>query len=440
MARSSWTRRCALLFLFTTIGCSRPTDQSGPARSGVPVHTTAPASPAQRLRAPWELTRAESDALLLTDSSMSMAGYDRGPKSELRLLLNAMELQFMVAGVNHFQAATFSEQVGTVSDAASVAGMLNSRFDGQTTCLAAPWEANGKGFRMILTDGVPSAGARASTKSQSCSCPVTDPTNVNCISRAIVNFAQQGNGVWVIGVKATFSGRYYPELPPKSPFSASNTVRRPVYVWLGGPNIDQGRRIVSETLQSLAKQGVKDSFAIEVWPGEWSGIQQGPLTTGSFRVTDAKATQKCGASQPSVLSIQDRTLVLKKPTGVQQLLLTVRVPTEAIVSQLPPLILPLVAVTMSKDIQVIGGRAIWLTDDQQGGCFDLLGASEVEWQTRSAMSPSNLNLADWSTGDDAAQVNIDRTLFLSELWDTTAKLLASPSNRIHVTLMRAVLQ
>jgi hypothetical protein len=433
--------RCLPPLLIAVAACSGGEQQSLAQRATAPVASATSSDQFPRLQAPWELVGKERSVLLLGDDSKSMGGYDRGAKSELRRLLNAVELQLLVSGIDRFQAATFAEEVGPVSEATGVTGMLNSSLGGLTTCLASPWEVQGNGFRLILTDGVPSAGRAGSPLSKSCSCPGTDPTNVNCVAKAIVGFATRGNGVWVVGVKASFAGMYYPELPPRSPFSPSAPVRRPVYVWLGGPNVEQGRRIVAETLQSLVKQGVTDSVAIEVWPGKWSGIRQGPLTSSSFRIADSKETRRCGEStQPQVLSIQDRSLLLKKARGARQTLITLRVPTQPIIDELPSSIVPLVSVRANDDIQVTGGRSIWLTEDRQGGCFEVLNGTSAEWQARSTTAVLSPMLADWSTEDDAARVNLDRTLLLTELWDTTARLLAAPSNEMRFTLLRAVFQ
>jgi hypothetical protein len=430
---------CALPLLLVLAACDDVNDTNKVASGSTIVAPPTASDDTPRLRAPWELARKEKSAVLFSDNSVSMAGYDRGAKSELRLLLNALELQMLVSGIDRFQSATFAEQVGTVGEASGVAGMLSSPLTGVKTCLASPWDAQGNGFRVILTDSVPSAGA---TEGNSCSCPVADPTNVNCVARAIVGFAQRGNGVWVIGVRATFTGKYYPELPPRTAFVPSNPVRRPVYIWIGGPNAEQGRRIVASTLQAIAAQGVKDAFAMEVWPGKWSGIQQGPLTSSSFRITATNETRGCGgeSSQAQVLRIQDRSLVLKKPQGASQVLLSVHVPTQPTIDDLPASIIPLVEVTTSDDIDVQGARTIWLAQDRRGGCFELQDGHLIEWQTPSTIVVRDPRLQDWSTRDDAATSNVDRTLFVSELWDTTARLLASPQNQGHISLLRAVFQ
>jgi hypothetical protein len=368
-----------------------------------------------------------------------MAAYDRSAKSELRRLLNALELQLLVSGIDHFQNATFAEDVSTVTDATGVNSMLSTSPVGLTTCLASPWNLETSGLRVILTDGVPSAGG---TQGKSCSCAGTDPTNVNCIARAMLRFAQQGNGIWVIGVKATFAGKYYPELSPRVPFSTSQAVRRPIYIWLGGPNAQQGRRIVAGTVEAMASQGLKDVIAFEVWPGKWSGIREAQLTSGSVALNEPGAASRCGSerSRAQLASIRDHTLVLKQPEGANQILFPARVPTQTIADILPASILPLVQVSMNDTIEVTGARTLWLTEDHKGGCFELTPGNAADWKIQATIRPEPPRLQDWSTNDDGAAVNLDRTLFLSELWDTTARLLASPLNQIHVPLLRTELQ
>src|SRR4051812_15481673 len=94
------------LTLFSLTACDRAQQSTPPARSAAPVPSTAPREAGARLRAPWELAKLERTAVLLSDNSLSMAAYDRGAKSELRGLLNALELQSLVSGIEHFQHAT----------------------------------------------------------------------------------------------------------------------------------------------------------------------------------------------------------------------------------------------------------------------------------------------------------------------------------------------
>jgi hypothetical protein len=181
---------------------------------------------------------------------------------------------------------------------------------------------------------------------------------------------------------------------------------------------------------------------MEVWPGKWTGIQQGPLTSSSFRITDTNEKRGCGgeSSQAQVQSIQDRSLILRKPQAAIQILLKVHIPTQPIADDLPATVMPLVNVNTSEAVDVKGARAIWLTQDRRGGCFELAAGGVSEWHTPFNIVVQDPKLQDWSTRGDSAPSDLDRTLFVSELWDTTARLLASPQNQGQVTLLRAVFQ
>jgi hypothetical protein len=261
---------------------------------------------------------------------------------------------------------------------------------------------------------------------------------VNCIARAIVGFAERGNAVWVLGVKVDFAGSYYPELPPRTAFAPTGAVKRPIYVWMGGPDVEQGRRIVS----ALASELGDAAFAMEVWPGDWSGPRPAPVTSSSFRLVDPKETRRCGStdSQPQVVNIENRTLSIKRPAGVAQVLFPVRLPTEATDSSLTPPIKPLVDARALDDIDVVGGRAMWMTADGRGGCFEIGPEGVTSWEGVAAITPRDPLLAEWSTRNDAAPANLGRTLFLSELWQTTAKLLSAPSRVVRLTYLRAAVQ
>jgi hypothetical protein len=397
------------------------------------------AATATGLRPPWSINRPATHGVILIDKSQSVQGYDLAPASEFRKFLNTVEAEALVAGLTTFQTASFADAVTPLTDARGFAEVLTTSFNGASTCLAAPWRLDSPGFRFIVTDGVPSAGASANA-AVPCVCPDADPTNVNCVARAIADYAGRGNGVWMLALRATFAGTYFPEFPPKGGFAPARAVKRPIYIWIGGPDVDQGRRIVSRSLVTLTQlYGAEAAMALEVWPGSWTGRRPAPVTTASFRFADTRETRKCGSerARPQVAHIENDVLTLNAAPDTPQQLLPLRVPVATTERDLPGPITPLVDVAAGNQIEVTGARPIWWTSDSTAGCFELTPGSTAVWDTRAVVTARSAPLAAWSTNNDAVRSDLDKTLLLSELWQTTAQILAAPSRAVRFSFLRA---
>jgi hypothetical protein len=318
--------------------------------------------------------------------------------------------------------------------------VLNAKFDAGSTCLAAPWRAPGPGIRFVLTDGVPSA-VDSLARSGSCSCPASDPTNVNCIARALVEFIQAGNGIWLIGLRSSFTGTYYPEMPPRVAFAPRSPVLRPLYAWIGASDVEQGRQIARETFYSLQKAGA-EAFLLEIWPGRWMGAKPNAPTSGNLQLVGAEASRKCGTerTRAKVIRIEGNGIVRLARTPAPQLLIGIRLPvdTGAVVHR--DSIPQLVIAAPSSEVIVTGARPIWWTADSLGGCFELSSDPLVSWMRGVRVEPGQIQYDDWSTGNDSKRENLGKTLFLSELLDALAHLLASTPVAPSVTLLRATLQ
>jgi hypothetical protein len=197
-----------------------------------------------------------------------MAGYvreDGGPLEDLAETLGRALLQHNLASLS---GAAFGTRVEQPRSIAGVAEALDWEASAPTTCLAGPIGVERAASKtraalfVLITDGVvaPSAGT--------CGAKCADADQASCVGQALFEYLQSGNGLWVTGVRIPYAGHYYTareSAPLAVPFA-----RRPIYVWIGGPNVEVGRAVTEWLVEwAVNRQPPLDHVAIEIWPGRW---------------------------------------------------------------------------------------------------------------------------------------------------------------------------
>lgn len=461
--RSAWTETSlpcgallvALLGLAPGVHC-RAQPAAAPARVATSA-SPAPAAPLATLRPPWQLRQPVQQVRLYVDLSASMQGYVRTPGSPLHTLLREIDAGLFEQDVAGSQPVAFG--FGGSLDAPRATGGLTDVLGWKATraesCLALPLRAEAArtdaALALVVTDGVADSGASAC--GQSCAAG----SDTTCVAEALYAYLASGHGLWVVGLRTPFSGKY---------FSAQSgaTLRvapagRPIYLWIGSPNVATGRALVqraaAKLTQALGSARANDVLVFEVWPGTWRGTgapaqrSEGRFKAGEFGPGAAASALQCGNDTVGIdgisqdngwpaLKLRSRGDALMASEGVWGLRLPLASPADAAPAPRHTL-LTLEARTRGAELDV-RGHGLRIVRSRAAGPTALLLCLRLQAPTGRLTSSWSASigtefLAAWSTDDDSSTTTIARTLGLDALWTQVAERLEREARRLDTTLL-----
>jgi hypothetical protein len=374
---------------------------------------------------------------MYVDTSLSMAGYSRQLGRTLHRLLTELHSGAGVQEIKTFLAAGFAEEVAAVESIPGPTAALGWTFAALTTCLPSPLRAiaadnSDDTLYVVLTDGVPSASPAGS----SCGCGTS--VDINCVAEQLTAIVRAGYGLWLVGVKAEFSGTYYPEMPPRGKLPLKDA-SRPVYLWLISRHIGAGRAVAAHITGAVNAPVISG----EMWPGEWNGHEVTPLKGTSQLLVAHQAA--CGSenAQAQMTSFSTR----REPPGpVQHLTLTtssgpmwwkMRLPSRAYKDAPRTGVIALTRAAGNPPQLTSGGRVVWRApDDDSAACIELREPSLL-WTTMWDIQVATDPLAEWSTSNDADPNESDKTLLLHQLWSNVGQRIRGSSGTIEVPVVTA---
>lgn len=263
---------CGKSFPRVLVGACLAASVAAPAApAGQPLSVKQSAPPA-----PWSLRQRPEEARFYLDASASMAGYGKALGSPFYDLL--FELKSVLfrqgVGVHELRAAAFGGRVDPLRSVNGFVELLAMPAARGNSCLALPFRQEAKfdstvrpGFMVVATDGI------ASASGDSCGASCSAGSDAACVASQAVDYVRRGNGLWVFGIRAAFDGTYYFEsgdVQSGSRAKVLHAAQRPVYLWIGGPDVEAGRRLV-QSLTRWAEARHLSTLSFEVWPGDWDG-------------------------------------------------------------------------------------------------------------------------------------------------------------------------
>lgn len=243
--------------------------------------STRVAERGRRLRPPWELKGPSSWARVYIDSSGSMQGFIGNQAGSHARLLRRLKDILVDGQVLNFEVVQFGLKVAEPVKVAAFQpfGLDRKRYGEADTYLAGAiedalsWRRNG--VVLILTDGVSSVtkyhGPASGPSARTCALG----SDTACLALRIHEYVQAGHGFWIVGFRFPFDGPYWVEEGGPKAIAGARLDRvrvsdRPFYVWVGAPDVAQGRAIVRDLVRFA--QTTKPSIAtmsIEAAPGPW---------------------------------------------------------------------------------------------------------------------------------------------------------------------------
>jgi hypothetical protein len=249
-----------------------------------------------------------------------------------------------------------------------------------------------------------------------------------------------GYGLWLVGIRSDFSGRYYPEMPPKQPLLVT-AAKRPIYLWLMSRNVQVGRAIARRVVPAGA--GADSSFAAEMWPGNWTGFEVPPITKPSDLNHDSASSCGSSGAQAALQSFQTKDesagpvtqIALQPKPGT--LWWKMRLPSRPYVDSLDGLT-SLITVKGAQPglTTASGGRVVWSDPKDSSAACVQLTSGPVLWTTTWEITVNTDSLADWSTRDDSVLAQATRTLLLRDLWTNVGQRIRGSGGRIEVPVVR----
>jgi hypothetical protein len=245
---------------------------------------------------PWRLTGSVTSATVFIDLSASMQGFARDKQGPLSAMMTRLKEFLARESVNEIFGAGFGTAIGTPKPLGGPSELLAVPAREANTCLAGPVEAVKRtdraigGMLVVVTDGVASASAGA------CGQACAAGTDVACVAKSLVEAAQGGIGIWLVGFRMPFEGSYYPELGSQ-PIVAPRGTTRPLYLWILAPNVKVGRAVtLALTAWGRTALGEDDVLSAEVWPGKWHGYRVAEQPDRGWQSSDFAAYQYAQAT------------------------------------------------------------------------------------------------------------------------------------------------
>jgi hypothetical protein len=389
------------------------------------------------------------------DLSASMKGYSRQRGSALLGFAEGIKEALYLEGIHEIHGAGFGKALEPTRPLNGIVETLSWPAVQADTCLPLPLlhelgaaaDAAEPPLLLILTDGV------ASVTSKACGSSCAQGSDMTCVSDALQEFLRAGNALWVIGLRVPFSGRYYPETGSKRILEVRQSTSRPIYLWMGSPDLAAGRRIAANLAAWAAARSL-DVLAVEAWPGRWQGSgpaqpSGGRWQRGAFRASEA-LTQSCSAKDqlalhgfdPQRVPAEIRLQALRpgaRPGGVWAGAAPVKATADA-----PPEGIASLLELHSDPLPLLAGGEFLRPPAARNGHLDMClrlsapaGRIELAWSARADASV----LRHWSTEDDSSLATLDRTLNLERLWGLLGERLqreAASSLRTPVLLLELV--
>lgn len=461
--RSAWTETSlpcgallvALLGLAPGVNCRA---QPAPAPARVPTSASpTPTAPLATLLPPWQLRQPVQQVRLYVDLSASMQGYVRTPGSPLHTLLREIDAGLFEQDVadSQLMALGFGGSLDAPKAVGGLTDVLGWKATKSESCLVLPLQIEAArtdaALVLVVTDGVADSGASAC--GQSCAAG----SDTTCVAEAVYAYLARGHGLWVVGLRAPFSGKYFSAQSGAAlPVARAG---RPIYLWIGSPNVATGRALVrratAKLAQALGSARANDLLALEVWPGAWRGIgapaQRGEdsFKVGEFSPGTAASTLQCGSDTVGIdaiakdngwpaLTLRHRGHAPMPTDGVWGL----RLPLAGQPDATPPpghALLTLEARRRGADLDV-RGHGLRIVRSRAAGPAAVLLCLRLQAPTgrlTSSWSPSigTEFLTAWSTDDDTNAAMISRTLGIEALWTQVAERLEREARRLDTTLL-----
>jgi len=252
---------------------------------------------------PTTLTHSAERARVYVDTSASMRGF--AGSMQFQALLSELKTILVDAHVVTFEVAEVSDKASPPRPVDGFEEFESDKpFHGKETYLPAAIDdaaaSANEDVIIVLTDGVVSLSRSRTTTQPQTALGCAAGSDVTCLALDISNYIAAGHGFWVIGIRMPFHGPYFveqggPHLPQDAVIYESKQAvhghtprrrdthghvallipqgtfpRRPLYLWIGAPRVEQGRAI-ARALQDFARRQALDSFGLEVAPGAWGG-------------------------------------------------------------------------------------------------------------------------------------------------------------------------
>jgi hypothetical protein len=258
---------------------------------------SSPAKTERHLTPPWELKDSSRWARVYIDSSLSMQGFIGDQSGSHFRLLKRLKDILVDAHVLSFEASPFGLKILRMDmvSAFSQFGTDRRAYAEKDTYLAgviedaSSWNQNG--VILILTDGISSVTKSHGLKevspkkdSKQARGDRTEPQSARtcslgsdsaCLALRIHEYIQSGHGFWIVGFRFPFDGPYWveeggPKARPGVKLERVKVPDRPFYVWVGGADVEQGRKIVRGLIRFAGEGASPVPFmAVEIAPGLW---------------------------------------------------------------------------------------------------------------------------------------------------------------------------
>jgi hypothetical protein len=424
-----------------------------------------------------------------------MKGFDRRKNGPLYAAISHLKDFVVREGVARLTGSGFGTTVGSPAPLAGPTELLALSASEKNTCLALPLEVHAQTasvdstLLIIVTDGVASAERGACGKS------CAEGSDVACVASALANLAHEGLGLWVVGLRLPFQGRYFPEQGGAA-FEVPQGSSRPLYLWIVSPDWRLGHG-VTRAMATWARSSLPADriLAVEVWPGRWRGYRvadQPPQrwSSSAFSAYDyAEAQhlqpgvaiasvhrQSCLTNTPGSVLAPPRLCLQRTGNGsrwIGQIPVVATDGDDAELSELSSLVAvrspipprraaistdpakPTPTPTASRFCLTVGGVPV-SGDQVQGldarwvrGCLEpasqegkwdrLLTAIDLNGAAETAaidlewtVTPDLGALSSWDTDDDSSLAAVGRTFNLRRLWGLVTDILSRQHKRLRL--------
>ncbi len=380
----------------------------------------------------------------------------RAPGSPLHQLMRELDAGLFELGVSGAQphGIGFGSQLDATRDIGGLTDVLSWKATKTASCLALPLKQEASGDKatlmLLLTDGVADSDDRA------CGPTCAAGNDTTCVAEAIYGYLARGSGLWVVGLRAPFKGKYF-SAQSHGAIQVSKGVR-PLYVWIGSPDVDVGRRLAERVAAKLSGAlgsvgGVDSVLTFEVWPGAWRGRgappRDGLVKAAQFRVSSAAAAAlQCGDDAVGIdgLAQEDWPRLTLKPRGATSTpagaVWSLRLPlAEAPSGGLPRRTLLTLDARMKTALELdLRGHGVQVVRSKAVEATALslcLRAQAAQGYLTAAWTPTTHPeiLTAWSTDDDTSLATIARTLGFASLWSQVAERLERETRNLETVLL-----